>query len=84
MGLHDVLDDPVRLRRDRLAIVEGSGTGQITYGQLGRFSDRVRDRLQPKVQILDPVDRARIRVHVIDRGGADRLDRADEPLGRDL
>jgi amino acid adenylation domain-containing protein len=45
LGLHDVLDEPVRLRRDDPAVVEGSGAGQITYGQLGGISDRVRDRL---------------------------------------
>lgn len=45
MALHHIIDANVAARRDHPAVIDGGGSGQIDYGQLGRLSDRVRDRL---------------------------------------
>ncbi len=45
MVLHHILDANVAQRSAHPAVIDGGGSGQIDYGQLGQLSDRVRDRL---------------------------------------
>jgi len=45
MALQHLLDSSVQERGSHVAVLEGSGVGQIDYVTLGRLSDRMRDRL---------------------------------------
>lgn len=45
MVLHHFIEDPVRDRGGHPAVIEGNGSGQVDYAQLGDLSDRMRDRL---------------------------------------
>jgi amino acid adenylation domain-containing protein len=44
-ALHHLIEDSVRDRGSHAAVIEPNGSGRLDYAQLGRLSDRLRDRL---------------------------------------
>lgn len=59
--LHALFDASAAARPDKVAVLDPSGGGTITYGELGRLSDGLRDRLVH--QGVHPGDRVGIYLH---------------------